>query len=96
MDEKDEDLARVYVAAQQTEFKSERWRALFWTHERVSYLTQYLPNKAWRVILLIWAMDQSIKTIQSLSAGETENLLARKRGAILASQSFSAVFGKTV
>jgi hypothetical protein len=76
-DEKDEDLARAYVAAQQTEFKSERWHALFWTHERVSYLTQYLPHKAWRVILLIWSMDQSIKTIQSLSAGEIENLLAR-------------------
>jgi hypothetical protein len=76
-DENDEDLARAYIAAQQTEFKSEQRQALFWTHERANYLTRYLPHKAWRVILLIWSMDHSIKTIESLSAGEIENLLAR-------------------
>jgi hypothetical protein len=76
-DEKDEDLAHAYIAAKQTAFKSEQWQALFWTHERVNYLTRYLPHKAWHVILLIWSMDRSIKTIQSLSAGEIENLLAR-------------------
>lgn len=75
-DEKDEDLARAYVASQKTEFKSEQWHSLFWTHERTNYLTEYLPHKAWRVILLIWSMDQSIETIQSLSAGEIEDLLA--------------------
>jgi hypothetical protein len=83
-DEKDEDLARAYVAAKQTEFKSAQWNALFWTHERVNYLTQYLPHKAWRVILLIWSMDQSIKTLQSLSAGEIENLLARNGNEMIA------------
>jgi hypothetical protein len=76
-DEKDEDLARAYIAAHQTEFKSERRHSLFWTHERTNYLTEYLPDKAWRVILLIWSMDQSIETIQSLSAGEIEDLLTR-------------------
>jgi hypothetical protein len=76
-DEKDEDLARAYVAAKQTEFKSKQWSALFWTHERTNYLTKYLPHKAWRVILLILSIDQSTKTVQSLSAGEIENLLAR-------------------
>lgn len=76
-DEKDEDLARAYVAALQTEFKSEQWQALFWAHERADYLTRYLPHKAWHVILLIWSMDQSLKTVQSLSAGEIEDLLAR-------------------
>ena len=76
-EEKDEDLARAYVAAQQAEFKSDQWHALFWAHERMNYLTRYLPNKAWRVILLIWSMDHSIRTVQSLSAGEIENLLAR-------------------
>lgn len=72
-----EDLARAYIALQQTEFNSERWHALFWTHERMSYLTRYLPHKAWRAILLIWSMDQSIKTIQNLSAGAIEDLLAK-------------------
>lgn len=76
-DENDQDLARAYVASQQTEFKSDKWLALFWTHERMNYLTRYLPDKALRVILLIWSMDQSIKTVQSLSAGEIENLLVR-------------------
>lgn len=76
-DEKDEDLARAYVAAKQTQAKSEQWHALFWTHERAHYLTRYLPHKAWRVILLIWSMDQSIKTMQNLSAGEIEDLLVR-------------------
>jgi hypothetical protein len=83
-DEKEEDLARAYVAAQQTEFKSEQWNALFWTHERTNYLTKYLPHKAWRVILLIWSIDQSIKTMQSLSAGEIENLLTRNGIEIIA------------
>ena len=83
-DERDEDLARAYVAAQQAESKSEQWHALFWTHERMNYLTRYLPHKAWRVILLIWSMDQSIKTIQSLSAGEIENLLVRNGNEIIA------------
>lgn len=76
-DERDEDLARAYVAALQTEFRSEQWRALRWAYKRVDYLTRYLPHKAWRVILLIWSLDQSIKTMQILSAGEIENLLAR-------------------
>jgi uncharacterized protein (DUF736 family) len=76
-DEKEEDLARAYVAAQQTESQSEQSHVLFWAHERTNYLTRYLPHKAWRVILLIWSMDQSIKTIQRLSAGEIEDLLVR-------------------
>lgn len=76
-DEKDEDLARAYVASHQTEFKSEQWHALFWTHERTNYLTRFLPHKAWRVILLIWSMDQSLEITQSLSAGNIENLLAK-------------------
>jgi hypothetical protein len=83
-DEKEEDLARAYIAAQRAESKSEQWHALFWTHERTNYLTKYLPHKAWRVILLIWSMDQSIETIRSLSAGEIENLLARKGAEMIA------------
>jgi len=76
-DEKDEDLARAYIASLQTESKSEQWQALFWTHQRVNYLTKYLPHKAWRVILLIWSMDQSITTMQNLSAGMIEDLLTK-------------------
>jgi hypothetical protein len=76
-DEKDEDLAEAFIARQRAEHKSEQSNALFWTHERTSYLTEYLPHKAWRVILLIWSMDHSIKTMQGLSAGEIEDLLSR-------------------
>jgi hypothetical protein len=76
-DEKDEDLAKAFIARQKTEHKSEQSNALFWTHERTSYLTKYLPHKAWRVILLIWSMDQSTETMQDLSAGEIEDLLSR-------------------
>jgi len=76
-DEKDEDLANAFVARRKAEYKSEEWNALFWTHERMNYLAKHLPHKAWRVILLIWSMDQSIETMQCLSAGEIENLLSR-------------------
>lgn len=76
-DERDEDLARAYIARQKAERKTEQSDALFWTHERTNYLTKYLPRKAWRVILLIWSMDQSIETMQNLSAGEIEELLSR-------------------
>jgi hypothetical protein len=41
------------------------------------YLTEHLPHKALRVILLIWSLDQSAQTMQGLSAGEIENLLSR-------------------
>ena len=76
-DEWDEDLARAYIASQKAESRTEQWEALFWTHERTQYLTRYLPHKAWRVILLIWSMDQSIETMQKLAAGEIEDLLSR-------------------
>jgi len=76
-DEKDEDLAKAFIARQAAERESEQSNALFWTHERTSYLTEYLPHKAWRVILLIWSMDQSTETMQGLSAGEIEDLLSR-------------------
>lgn len=83
-EEKDEDLARVWLIAQQVEFRSERRETLFWTHERISYLTKYLPHKAWRVILLIREMDQSVRISQSLSAGEIENLLSRNGSEMIA------------
>jgi hypothetical protein len=76
-DEKDEDLAKAIIARHKAEHKSEQSNALFWTHERTSYLTKYLPHKAWRVILLIWSIDQSTETMQGLSAGEIEDLLSR-------------------
>ena len=76
-DEKDEDLAKAFIAGQKAENKPEQSNALFWIHERISYLTEYLPHKAWRVILLIWSMDQSTETMQHLSAGEIEDLLSR-------------------
>ncbi len=76
-DEKDEDLAKAFIARQKVDHKSEQSNALFWVNQRTSYLTRYLPRKAWRVILLIWSMDQSVETMQCLSAGEIEDLLSR-------------------
>jgi hypothetical protein len=75
-DERDEDLAEAYIARQKAGPETEQWDALYWTHERTHYLTNYLPHRAWRVILLIWSMDQSTETMQSLSAGEIEDLLS--------------------
>lgn len=75
-DERDEDLAKAYIARQKAEPETGEWDALFWTHERTHYLTNYLPHRAWRVILLIWSMDQSTEIMQSLSAGEIEDLLS--------------------
>lgn len=75
-DERDADLAKAFIAGQKTDQKSEQSNALFWAHERTSYLTTYLPHKAWRVILLIWSMDRSTETLQGLSAGLIEDLLS--------------------
>jgi hypothetical protein len=76
-DERDDDLARAWIAYRQAEGGSDRYNALYWTWERITYLTEYLPHKAWRVILLIWAIDQSERVMQILSAGPVEDLLAR-------------------
>jgi hypothetical protein len=73
-DEKDEDLAKAFIARRKVDHNSEQSNALFWSHERTSYLTRYLPRKAWRVILLIWSMDRSVETMQCLSAGVIEDL----------------------
>jgi hypothetical protein len=78
-DENLEDFARSWIASQQTEAdrNSEEGFALVWTRDRMGYLVDYLPHRAWRVILLIWSMDQSIKTMQNLSAGPIEDLLSK-------------------
>ncbi len=76
-DERDDDLARAFVAHYQAENNSDRSNALLWASDRMDYLVTYVPQKAWRVILLIWSMDQSIKTMQILSAGALEDLLAK-------------------
>jgi hypothetical protein len=76
-DEKDDDLACAYIRFEQAEPKSAEWYALFWTFQRMQYLIKHLPQKAWRTILLIWSMDQSAQTIQKLSAGPLEDLLAK-------------------
>jgi hypothetical protein len=76
-EEQDEDLVRAWLALKSTERKFLEFWSLFWAQQRMSYLTTYLPQKAWRIILLIWATDQSARTMQILSAGDLENLLAR-------------------
>jgi len=76
-DEEDEDFARAWIAFGQAERHSPAYNALFWAFDRMYDLVEDLPNKAWQVILLIWSMDQSIKTVQSLSAGPIEDLLSK-------------------
>jgi hypothetical protein len=76
-DEKDDDLARAYLQLQHAEPKSPEWHALFWAWQRMRYLTTHLPQKAWRLVLLIWSMDSSPRVIQNLSAGALEDLLAK-------------------
>jgi len=73
----DEELARATITFMHLErSNTEDYQALFWTHKRAGYLTNYLPHKAFRLILLIWSMDQSTQTMQNLSAGMLEDLLA--------------------
>ena len=75
-DEEEEDLACAWISLQTLERNSESHRAAFWAHKREHYLIKWLPGKAWRVIMLVWSMDQSTKTVQNLSAGPIEDLLA--------------------
>jgi len=82
-DETEEDLARTWLALNQAERNTPEHSALFWAHQRMSHLTEYLPHKAWRIILLIWSMDQSPKTMQNLSAGDIEDLLAQNGNEII-------------
>jgi hypothetical protein len=76
-DESTEDLAKAWIAFRHAPNHSDEYNMLFWTLERMSYLIDYLPNKAWRVILLIWSLDQSPPVMQVLSAGPVEDLLAK-------------------
>jgi hypothetical protein len=75
-EERDEDLARAWIRYMSAETRSEERNSLFWAWERMSYLKDYLPEKAWTTILLIWSMDQSQRTMQNLSAGPIEDLLS--------------------
>jgi hypothetical protein len=76
-DESIEDLAKAWIAYLRADNHSDEYNMLCWTFDRMTYLVDYLPNKAWRVILLIWSLDQSIPTMQNLSAGPVEDLLAK-------------------
>jgi hypothetical protein len=76
-DEKEQDLARVWIDHYQAEYNSDRSNALLWSTDRMDYLVDYLPQKAWQIILIIWSMDRSRKTMGMLSAGPIENLLSK-------------------
>jgi hypothetical protein len=82
-DEGEEDLARAWITLQTLERDSESHRAAFWAHKRERYLIRWLPQKAWRVILIVWSMDQSPKTVQNLSAGPIEDLLVKHGGEMI-------------
>ncbi len=76
-DEKDDDLARAYLQFEHTEQKTPEWNALMWTFSRMSHLTEYLPQRAWRVILLIWSMHQCPMMTEHLSWGPLKTLLQK-------------------
>ena len=69
------DLAVAWIALHKTETGSPEYEELFWAFEQMHDLFRHEYLKAWRVILLIWSMDQSLRIKQNLSAGPMEDLI---------------------
>jgi hypothetical protein len=67
-------LAKAWIALQTTQHAPE-YNSLFWSFERTYDLVREDPVEAWKLILTIWSLDQSLPTRQSLSAGPIEELL---------------------
>src|ERR1700677_2841206 len=67
-DEQEIDLAHAYLKSSHTEAKTPEWHALLWTWNRMHYLAEHLPQKAWRVILVTWSLHQCPRMMGSLSS----------------------------
>ena len=68
-------LARAWITLQTTPQHAPEYNSRFWAFGQSYDLTREEPMEAWRLILTIWSLDQSIPTRQSLSAGLIEELL---------------------
>ena len=68
-------LARAWIPLQTTPQHAPEYNSRFWAFGQSYDLTREEPMEAWRLILTIWSLDQSIPTRQSLSAGLIEELL---------------------
>jgi hypothetical protein len=67
-------LARAWIALQTTPQYAPEYNSLFWSFEQTYDLVREEPMEAWKLILTIWSLDQSLPTRQSL-AGLIEELL---------------------
>jgi hypothetical protein len=68
-------LARAWIALQTTPQHAPEYDSLFWSFRQTYDLVREDPVEAWKLILTIWSLDQSIPIRQSLSAGPIEELL---------------------
>jgi hypothetical protein len=69
------DLAAGWITLHKTEVGSPEHEDRFWAFEQMQELYRSEYHKAWRIILLIWSMDQSDKIKANLSAGPMEDLI---------------------
>ena len=81
-DENENDLAHAYLKFSHTEANTSEWHTLFWAWERMSYLAEHLPQKAWRVILATWSLHQCHRMMGSLSC-DIRTLLKEHPSAML-------------
>jgi hypothetical protein len=60
-------LAGGWITLQATPQQAPGYHSLFWSFKQSYDLARKEPMEAWRLILIIWSLDQSIPTKQSLS-----------------------------
>lgn len=78
------ELAKAWIALQMTKQHSPEYNSLFWSFKRERNLTREEPAEAWKLILTIWSLDKSTKTMENLSAGPIEDLLSYHGDVIIA------------
>ena len=75
-------LVSDWLALQRAGKSAPEYKQLFWAHDRAWYLCDESPNEAWDFILAALAQDCSNTTMENLSAGPLEDLLA-KHGSLM-------------
>jgi hypothetical protein len=68
-------LAKAWITLQTTPQHAPEYNSLFWSFTQTYDLVREDPVEAWKLILTIWSLDQSIPIRKSLSAGPIEELL---------------------
>ena len=72
-----EQLIRSWIELHKVPRESQRHAELFWSYSQLDDLVRQSPEAAWDAILEILRTDQSRSTLQNLSAGPLEDLLAK-------------------